>query len=311
MLSDIVSDQGELTLLGDSTDGAPSSAKTYKRKVTEQRAVLHQRILEEYWRRRVNDDEDVQWARNLIARRPRESAISGSDTGTSLTAPVPKAELASLDFSPLATLEKQNNHQTIDFSPPRSPALRVAESTGNVTWLKCIDNAEIELLKAPQDDFVSVNNPDAESVDELVEGVLRNLESLIEDVVASCVASGYSAFSTQNVEAVQVAAQELSGLHCLRMRFQNAMSSWRDGRDYVLDKDEAEAELPELPGLADTITYLTLRISGLDATICEALMNHKYDTVETLARSGAKLHKLYKLILCLVSGPDLYPRSGR
>lgn len=56
MLSDIVSDQGELTLLGDSTDGAPSSAKTYKRKVTEQRAVLHQRILEEYWRRRVNDD---------------------------------------------------------------------------------------------------------------------------------------------------------------------------------------------------------------------------------------------------------------
>lgn len=418
MLSDIVTEPGAApALLGGSASGAVS-AKDSRRKVTEQRAELHQQIIEEYWRRCISDrDSDIQWAQNLITgvsspRKTIADSIPDVDDGTIAVAlgkmtrcdsvdVLCKPETADVDApcadSPntgdreeldcgntptitggacgsdesscaLADSRKTHEASAPDFdeqeSLPGGVDTNLTQQLDNVTgtalavgyqlpsvvsnpepqvgmgsnegaagiieralivdaspeavlsfepdfikrrgeefynigatnktgtWIVCIDNAAVELQNTGET-YVSVKS-DHETVDELVEGILRNIATLIEDSVNSCVSQGRDAFISQDASAAQEAAMEMSSLNQLRSRFQKAVRCWRGGRE--LDIEDGLA-IPYLPGLVDMVNYLNFRITRIDAAICDALLRRRYEDIREFADCAEKLVRLRELIV--------------
>lgn len=63
MRSDIALDQSAAAAFGPPPEKAPPPAKSQKKKSTEQRSVLDQKIIDEYWNRRATSD--IEWAKSL------------------------------------------------------------------------------------------------------------------------------------------------------------------------------------------------------------------------------------------------------
>lgn len=342
MLSDIVYEPGS-ALLGGSADGAEGKVKSHKRKVTEERAVLHQKIIDEYWKRRAYDDDDAQWARNLIARKPGEIR--------------PSADLALSDCSPLAVrshagstksivdfsvvLQKSSTHQPAfpktnaltDETPAAetstvciddieknvncNDAAAMSESLDRInqkieltfavddqdkSWLKCMDNAPLELLRV--DEPPKSEKTENDSVDTLVDDVLRNIESLIDESLATCIRNGQKAFTMHNADAARTAAEELETLQRLRASIQQATNRLNHGLPLDELSFRDKNSLAELPGLADTVKYLKLRTKANDATICDALDARDYARLTQLASNGHKLAQLTSLVSSLLPHSD-------
>jgi hypothetical protein len=356
MLSDIVPDQSASASFIALFDAAPSN-KSPKLRAIEQRAVLDQRIIDEYWRRRHEDDELARWARDLVTSRPKEQvALTLSLVPNPLVAepePVKEKEHEVLDFSPDGGFEKQvdcvdrpseikekqleskDKHpeskkkqfeniekptESKDKQVERNDKLSKCkekqlsnpgklpegkEKRDELDWIKCIDDPPLELC-ADRDENVLPEEPQErqQSVDELAEGILRNLASIIDEEVASCIDLGTRAFSVQNVVAAQSAAVELSGLHRLKQRYDELSAAWQDGADFPLPNGSI-IDAPQLPGLADTAQYLTVRINAVNSAICEALLRHHYDRIRDLAIDGGKLDKLHHLVLGLLPSSSI------
>lgn len=73
MRSDIAPDQSAAAAFSPPPETAPPPAKSPKKKSTEQRSVLDQKIIDEYWNRRPNSD--IEWAKSLAGGQLNKTIV--------------------------------------------------------------------------------------------------------------------------------------------------------------------------------------------------------------------------------------------
>ena len=289
MRSDITTDQSASAVFIYPVESAPPPFRIAKKETTEQRAVLNQRIIDEYWNRTGTDD--LEWARALAQRKL-------------------------VEVSPAATSNDGNITQTCFAPPPET------KNSAPTSFTQTTEFSTLSFLPLPDAQTDAYTNPkiaraqqetEQQSIDNLVDSTLLNVGALIDDLIASCVACGHEAFKAQNISTIQSYSTELSVLLNLKQRFHHAIQGWITNQKVSAAAGALSSPATELPGLIDMIKYLALRISSIDDGIVDALVQHDYSTVENLSKCAAKLSSLHSLLLELVSPSkklDFSPSCG-
>lgn len=117
MRSDIAPDQSAAAAFGLPPEKVPPPAKSQKKKSTEQRSVLDQKIIDEYWNRRATSD--IEWAKSLAGGKLNKPIAPKALTPTPMPIAPPLESLANqvearLSASPHVAPDQAINEACVD-----------------------------------------------------------------------------------------------------------------------------------------------------------------------------------------------------
>lgn len=275
MRSDIAPDQSATAALAPPFETAPPPAtKSSKKKSTDQRSVLDQKIIDEYWNRRATSD--IEWAKSLAGGKLNKTVASQAVFQASATLDGQPEEKCDTTTSVVECASADSTCST-------AVNISTAPTAGDMNIAHCLDTTE-------------------DIVDNLISSTMQNLESLIHESISRCILSGQYAFSSKNLSDIEASSKELTGLLILQRRFDHSKQMLQEPNCQLSDPDLSD--IPEIPGLNDMVKYIGLRSLSNDKVIVEATHKHDYELVAALARCGAKLNKLHKVLLWIAPNAE-------